>query len=44
MRATVSDTILNGPSALAGHHPVGVSTGIFEDLRGSWQELVAEAC
>ena len=29
---------------LAQHHPMGASTGVFEDLRGSWQELVAEAC
>ena len=30
--------------ALAQHHPMGTSTGVFEDLRGSWQELVAAAC
>jgi hypothetical protein len=29
---------------LAQHHPMGASTGLFEDLRGSWQELMAEAC
>jgi xylose isomerase-like TIM barrel protein len=29
---------------LAQHHPMGASTGVFEDLRGSWQELVAAAC
>lgn len=44
MSVTVSMAMRDAPSALVGHHPIGVSTGIFEDLRGSWQELVAEAC
>jgi len=44
MGVTMSGTTRDGPSALAGHHPMGVSTGVFEDLRGSWPELVAEAC
>lgn len=30
--------------ALAQHHPLGTSTGVFDDLRGSWEELVAAAC
>jgi hypothetical protein len=34
----------NGRNALAEHHPLGVSTGIFDDVRGVWQQLVARAC
>ena len=30
--------------ALSGHHPIGISTGVFDDLRGAWRQLVAEAC
>jgi hypothetical protein len=40
--STVSRTI--EASEVVGHHPTGVSTGVFEDLRCSWQELVAESC
>jgi hypothetical protein len=29
---------------LVGHHPTGMSTGVFNHLRCSWPELVAEAC
>lgn len=41
---SVSTTIADLRSALAGHHPLGVSTGVFEDRRRRWLELVAEAC
>lgn len=30
--------------ALAGHHPIGISTGVFATSRGAWATLVAEAC
>jgi hypothetical protein len=33
-----------GRSTLAQHYPMGTSTGVFEHLRGSWQDLVAAAC
>lgn len=29
---------------LARHHPLGISTGVFSELRFSWRRLVAEAC
>jgi Xylose isomerase-like TIM barrel len=29
---------------LARHHPLGISTGVFAELRSSWPRLVAEAC
>ena len=29
---------------LARHHPLGISTGVFVELRSSWPRLVAEAC
>jgi hypothetical protein len=41
---SVSTAIVGLGSALVGHHPIGVSTGVFEDRRGCWPELVAEAC
>src|SRR3954447_11881120 len=44
MGVTVSDQSSGAGSALASHHPLGVSTGVFADLRSSWQELVVEAC
>jgi hypothetical protein len=34
----------DGPGSLAAHHPLGVSTGIFDDMRGAWQRLVVKAC
>lgn len=34
----------DGAGSLAAHHPLGVSTGIFDDMRGEWQRLVAKAC
>lgn len=30
--------------SLATHHPIGTSTGIFEQARGDWQTLVELAC
>jgi hypothetical protein len=44
MEMSVCATIADGRSVLVGHHPMGVSTGVFEDRRGCWRELVAEAC
>ena len=32
----------NAASPLFAHHPMGVSTGVFES-RGDWERLVAEA-
>ena len=40
----VSGTKPHGARGIADHHPMGMSTGVFADLRGAWQELVAEAC
>jgi hypothetical protein len=40
MTAAIADT----QPALVEHHPIGTSTGVFEDLRGSWRDLVAAAC
>ena len=34
----------DAPVALAQHHPIGISTGVFERLRGCWEDLVAAAC
>jgi hypothetical protein len=34
----------DGLDSLAAHHPLGVSTGIFGDIRGVWQRLVVKAC
>jgi Xylose isomerase-like TIM barrel len=31
------------PSAAQAHHPMCVSTGVFEDRRGSWGDLIAAA-
>jgi hypothetical protein len=30
--------------SLADHHPIGISTGVFEASRGDWPALVGEAC
>jgi hypothetical protein len=42
----VSATVEPRPVAhdLARHHPLGISTGVFFDLRSSWPRLVTEAC
>ena len=29
---------------LAAHHPIGISTGVFAQMRGDWPELVTAAC
>lgn len=34
----------NAARLMAGHHPIGVSTGIFDDLRNAWRPLVLAAC
>ncbi len=44
MSVTTSGTIRDEPTALAAHHPMGLSTGVFDEVRGSWPELIAEAC
>jgi hypothetical protein len=31
-------------ATLAAHHPIGISTGVFEAARGDWPALVDEAC
>jgi hypothetical protein len=41
---TISTFPHEGPGSLAAHHPLGVSTGIFDDTRGAWQRLVVKAC
>ncbi len=33
----------HAPSALSGHHPLGLSTGCFADIRGAWEQLAARA-
>ncbi len=30
--------------SLADHHPIGISTGVFEASRGDWPALVDQAC
>jgi hypothetical protein len=42
--ATTSIGTQGSADSLATHHPLGVSTGIFDDMRGSWQRLVVRAC
>lgn len=42
--ATLDITSFDHVSGLASHHPLGVSTGIFADDRGSWRQLVDDAC
>ncbi len=39
--ATVSCMV--GTPLLADHHPLGISTGVFADLRGDWHRLVDAA-
>ena len=43
MSATV-DTRPIEQDGLARHHPLGISTGVFAELRSSWPRLVVEAC
>ena len=42
--AIVSGAKPHGARGIADHHPMGMSTGVFADLRGAWHDLVAEAC
>jgi hypothetical protein len=41
--ATVESRLVEH-GGLARHHPLGISTGVFTELRSSWRRLVAEAC
>ncbi|MDA8067527.1 MAG: TIM barrel protein [Actinomycetota bacterium] len=41
--ATLDTRSFDDLSGLAGHHPMGVSTGIFKQERGAWPQLVAQA-
>jgi hypothetical protein len=41
---TANDTTSSAANAIATHHPIGVSTGVFDRSRGAWSELVSEAC
>lgn len=34
----------SGADCLAAHHPIGASTGVFDEMRGVWPRLVAAAC
>ncbi len=43
MSATADRTAFAPGSGLATHHPLGVSTGVFDRFRGAWSELVARA-
>jgi len=42
--ATADDTTSGAANAVAAHHPMGVSTGVFDRSRGAWPELVFETC
>ncbi len=45
MAAILSISARGGAAdSLAAHHPIGVSTGVFHELRGLWPRLVAAAC
>jgi Xylose isomerase-like TIM barrel len=44
MSATVDTSRLGEAGTVVGHHPMGVSTGVFASSRGVWPALVAEAC
>lgn len=44
MAAILSIPVRGGADSLAAHHPIGVSTGVFDELRGAWPRLVAAAC
>jgi hypothetical protein len=44
-RSSLATTTADATSqTLADHHPIGISTGVFEAARGDWSELVDEAC
>src|SRR6201996_6978191 len=40
----MNSVLLVDPPMSLQHHPIGASTGYMEDLRGSWDALVEEAC
>jgi hypothetical protein len=42
--ATADTTASATGNGLAAHHPMGISTGVFDRSRGPWSELVAKAC
>ena len=42
--AIVSISAPRGADSLAAHHPIGMSTGVFDDVRGVWPRLVVAAC
>ena len=44
MNTTASSSVYTDRNALFAHHPTGVSTGVFDESRGVWERLVAEAC
>lgn len=44
MKAITSISARDDADSLAAHHPIGVSTGVFGDVRGVWPRLVAKAC
>jgi hypothetical protein len=44
-RRSVATTTADATShTLADHHPIGISTGVFEAARGDWPALVEQAC
>ena len=44
MAAILSNSARSAADSLAAHHPIGVSTGVFDEMRGVWPRLVAAAC
>lgn len=44
MSATASTPNADASNAIAAHHPSGISTGVFDESRGVWPKLIAEAC
>ena len=39
----MSENLATGSIVLADHHPTGISTGVFAELRNEWPDLVAQA-
>ena len=44
MRAHASMTPGVTDAPIADHHPLGMSTGVFESVRGRWSDLVDRSC
>lgn len=44
MIATADNATAAKGNPVAAHHPMGISTGVFDQSRGHWSELVVEAC